>query len=267
MTASTELVDYCVRGHAAWITLNSPATRNALSGPLLMQLLRCMGDAVADTAVRSIVLTGRGRAFCAGADLKQGGVSSGDQDAAAQAYRDHPLVRVLESMRTAPKPVLCVVNGAAFGGGLGLVAAADIVLAAEDAKMSFSEVRLGVVPAIISVVVLPKLGSHQARRLFLTGQRFTAADAVGYGLVHRALPAGAALDAAVAEELAALHRGGPEALAHAKRIACDVPAMPLQQAYDQMTALSLSLFASPEAAEGMTAFLQKRAPRWAPTDE
>jgi len=260
--ASSEATTYELRDGAAWITLDSPATRNALSAQLITELLGHLRDAMADDAVRSIVVTGNGKAFCAGADLKGGGTATKAADGTAPTAKQHPLVEILRLMRHGDKPVVCAVNGAAFGGGLGLVAAGDIVLAVEGAKMSFSEVRIGVIPAIISVVVLPKLGEHLGMRLFLTGERFDAAKAVEYGLVHRVVPADG-LRAAVEEELALLHLGGPIALREAKRLVRSVPTMSEDEGYLYTANKSMALFRSEEAAEGMTAFAQKRPPRWA----
>ena len=184
---------YEVRGSAAWITLDRPEQRNALSAALVDQLAGHLDAAIADAAVRCIVLTGNGSAFCAGADLKSppGQVIDGRQGAT--------LADVLARMLDAPKPVISAVNGAAFAGGLGLVGASDIVVSVDDAPFSFSEVRIGVIPAVISVVCLPKLGVHHGMRLLLTGQRFDGRDAVRYGLVHRAVPA--------ADLIAAVQRG------------------------------------------------------------
>jgi len=164
-----------------------------------------------------------------------------------------------------PKPVIAAVNGHAFGGGIGLVAAADIAIAVETAKFSFSEVRIGVIPAMISVVVLPRIGTHDTMRLFLTGARFSAQDAVGYGLLHRAVaPDG--LEAAVQEEIDSIALGGPIAVAEAKRLVRTVSRLPMDEAFAYAEKKVASLFASDEAAEGMAAFAAKRRPRWAPAD-
>jgi methylglutaconyl-CoA hydratase len=160
-----------------------------------------------------------------------------------------------------PKPVIAAVNGLAFGGGLGLVAAADIAIAVDHAVFSFSEVRIGVIPAIISVFVLPKLGPHHAMRLFLTAERFDAARAVEYGLVHRSVPA-EELEAAVAAEIDALSQGGPNALAEVKQLIRKVPTLSLAEALQYTTSKSRELFQSEEAAEGMKAFAQRRKPGW-----
>ncbi len=253
MNTSTTLHD--VRDDAAWITLNRPDARNALSAALVNELDEQLAAAVADPAVRCIVLTGAGVAFCAGADLKSppGQIVEGR----ASVSLADLFTRILD----APKPVIAAVNGAAFAGGLGLVGASDIVVAVDDAPMSFSEVRIGVIPAVISVVCLPKLGVQHAMKLFLTGERFTAAQAVGYGLVHRAVP-GAEFDAAVAEAIGMLRLGGPTALAECKRLVRRVPLMSRDEAFRETSEWSARMFRGAEAAEGMAAFREKRQPSW-----
>lgn len=253
---TTTVTQYELRGTAAWITLDSPENRNALSGPLVSELGTHLRTAMADPAVRAIVLTGTGPAFCAGADLKNRG------DAVTADTGKNPFVEILRLMWDGPKPVIVAANGHAFGGGVGLVAAADIAIAVDGATLSFSEVRIGVIPAMISVVVLPKLGVHQAMRLFLTGARFSAADALGYGLVHRVVPA-ADLAAAVQQETDAIALGGPNAVAEAKKLIRIVARVPMDDGFAYAEAKIAELFASPEAAEGMMAFATKRKPSWA----
>ena len=254
MTTST--TRYTHRGHAAWITLDSPATRNALSDALISELAAHLHTATNDPAVRAIVLTGNGPAFCAGADLKNrggGAVAGGGQN---------PFVAVLQQIWDGPKPVIAAVNGHAFGGGVGLIAAADIAIAVDSAQLSFSEVRIGVIPAMISVVVLPKLGMHQTMRLFLTGARFGAAQALEYGLLHQVVAA-TDLGTAVQAEVDAIALGGPIAVAEAKRLVRTVARLPMDDAFAYAERKIAALFASDEAAEGMAAFAQKRKPRWA----
>lgn len=251
----SDAVLYEVRGDAAWITLNQPERRNALGEELVAGLRAHLATALAAAPVRVIVLTGAGTAFCAGADLKSGGLA-GAEDA------EHPFVSVLKTIWNAPKPVIGRINGHAFGGGLGLTAACDLTLAADGATFAFSEVRVGVVPAIISVLCIPKLGVQNAMWLFLTGERISAARAVEVGLVHRAVPA-AELDRAVDEVIGLVRLGGPNALREAKRLVRRVPTLSLDEGFRETTATSLALFASEEAAEGMGAFVQKRKPRWA----
>jgi methylglutaconyl-CoA hydratase len=248
---------YEVRRHAAWITLNAPETRNALSAALIAALDRHLRAALDDPGVRAIVLTGSGPAFCAGADLKGGSSAVAPGRGAA-----NPFVEVLRLIWDGPKPVVAAVNGHAFGGGLGLVAAADIAVAADTAKFAFSEVRVGVIPAMISVVVLPKIGVHQGMRLFLTGETFDAGRAVGYGLLHRVVPAGD-LAAAAQAEVDAIALGGPNAVREAKRLVRSIPRLSMDDGFAHAEVKIAELFASPEAAEGMAAFAGKRKPKWA----
>lgn len=247
---------YDVRGGAAWITLNRPEARNALSDPLVVELGAALRRALDDPTVRVIVLTGNGPAFCAGADLKSGGMKSADDG------EQNPFVAVLTTIWDASKPVVARVNGHAFGGGVGLVAACDIAIAADSAMFSFSEVRIGVIPAMISVVVLPKLGIQNTMWLFLTGERFAATRAVEVGLLHRSVPADA-LDAAVDDVAAMIRLGGPNAIREAKHLVRRIPGMPMDAAFRYTSDKIAELFASEEAAEGMSAFVEKRKPRWA----
>lgn len=252
-----EPILYDVRGGAAWITLNRPDARNALSDALVLALGDGLRQALDDPAVRLIVLTGNGPAFCAGADLKSGGMRAGGDG------EQNPFVTALTTIWNAPKPVVARVNGHAFGGGVGLVAACDIAIAADTAMFSFSEVRVGVIPAMISVVVLPKIGIQNSMWLFLTGERFAAARAVEVGLLHRSVPADA-LDAAVEDVAGMIRLGGPTAVGEAKQLIRRVPGMSMDAAFRYTSEKIAQLFASEEAAEGMLAFAEKRKPRWAP---
>ena len=246
---------YAVRDGAAWITLNRPRSRNALSAELVNALYAHVQSANADAAVRAIVVTGAEPAFCAGADLKS------PPGATVEGYRSVPLADVLGAMLESPKPVIAAVNGAAYGGGLGLIGAADIAIAADTARFSFSEVRLGVVPADVSVVCIPKLGVHRAMRLFLTGTRFDAAEAVQGGLVHRAVPH-AELKAAVRDEVEMIRRGGPNAVVECKKLVRSIAQLPPDEGFRVAGDWSSRLFHSDEAAEGMAAFREKRDPAW-----
>jgi methylglutaconyl-CoA hydratase len=256
MENSPQTTRYEARNRAAWITLDSPEKRNALSPAMVRELLQHLHAAIEDPAVRAIVLTGTGPAFCAGADLKSGGVAEPGRGGG------NPFIELLKLMREGPKPVVCAVNGLAFGGGIGLVAASDIAIAADRAKFSFSEVRIGVIPAMISVVVLPKLGEHQTMRLFLTAERFTAEQAVAYGLIHRVVPA-EELESAVQAEVDAIALGGPIAIREAKRLVRLVARLPADEAFAYAEQKIAELFTSEEAAEGMAAFITKRPPSWA----
>jgi methylglutaconyl-CoA hydratase len=242
------------RGPAAWVTLASPQTRNALSTQLVAELGAHLTAAMEDPAVRVVVLTGEGPAFCAGADLKNRG-------AMGETAKGNPFVDIMKTLRHGPKPVIVAVNGHAFGGGLGLVAAADIAISASSAIFSFSEVRIGAIPAMISVVCLPKLGEHQTMRLFLTGERFDAERALGYGLLHQVV-APEALEGAVEAEIEQIAKGGPNALREAKQLVRTVASLPEDEAFAWAEKKIATIFASDEAAEGMAAFAEKRKPKW-----
>lgn len=246
---------YEVRDGAAWITLNRPQNRNALSAILVSELYDHLLAANEDPAARSIVITGTDPAFCAGADLKS------PPGASVEGRRSVPYPNVLTTIMESPKPVIAAVNGAAFAGGLGLVGAADIVVTAEDVQFSFSEVRIGVIPAVISVVCIPKLGTHHAMRLFVTGKRFTGTEAVEMGFAHRAVPR-AALESAVGEEIDMINRGGPIAVVECKKLVRRVPQLSIEEGFRETAEWSGRMFRSEEAAEGMAAFREKRDAAW-----
>jgi len=251
---------YEVRRGTAWVTLNRPEARNALSATLVNELYDHLTHANLDENVRSIVITGNGPAFCAGADLKSPPGQIVDGRDRAVAYPD-----VLTSILESAKPVIVAINGAAFAGGLGLVGAADIVVTVDNVQMSFSEVRIGVIPAVISVVCIPKLGTHHAMKLFLTGERFDGNQAVEMGLAHRAVPADQ-LETAVQEELDMLNLGSPNALKEAKRLVREVSAMSIAEGFEVTGPWSRELFESADGAEGMAAFREKRKPSWVISD-
>lgn len=256
----TELVHFELRDGVGTITLDSPHNRNALSRQLTEELAAHMGAAIADPEVRAIVLTATGTVFCSGADLKeqreanQGGGNTGPT----------ALAPILEAMWNAPKPIVGRINGAARAGGMGLVGACDIAVGVEDATFAVNEVRIGVIPAIISVVLVRKLSLTVAMELFLTGETFDGRRAAEIGLLNRAVPAGE-LDSAASRYLEALRMGAPGALGGAKRLVRDVPAMEMHAGFEEMAARSAVYFASSEALEGMTAFAEKRPPAWAQT--
>jgi methylglutaconyl-CoA hydratase len=254
--AAAELVHHRVAGGVATVTLDSPSNRNALSRALLGQLVDALDRAGADPAVRVLVLTGADPAFCSGADLAE-------QRARNQAGEPtgFPLPEVLRRLWRSHKPVICRVNGAARAGGIGLIGACDIAVARERASFAFSEVRVGVVPAVIAPTCLPKLAPRAAAEYMLTGEVFDARRAVGIGLLKSAVP-DEELDAEVARYVEALLRGGPEALARTKEVLRDLPGLDFDVALDRMQQLSRERFASAEALEGMRAFAEKRAPSW-----
>ena len=251
-------VRYGVSDGVATLTMDQPHNRNAMTPALLGGLADGIAAALADEAVGVIMLTHTGPAFCAGADL-----SSSGENKRTRRSKTVGLADVLEDIQDAPKPVLARIAGHCVGGGIGLAAACDISIADAEARFAFTEVRVGVAPAIISVVCLPKIRRADALELFLSGERISAARAAEVGLITRAVPAGE-LDAEVAAVVARLLAGGPSALAAAKRLVYTIPGMDRKAAFTRTTELSQSLFASAEAAEGMAAFREKRPPSWAP---
>jgi methylglutaconyl-CoA hydratase len=242
----------------ATLTLDSPHNRNALSTPLMTQLMAALEAAEGDESVRVVVLSHTGPVFCSGADLKE--------TAEAAATGKIPVAMlgdVLAAIWECPKPVVARVGGPARAGGLGLVAAADIAICAEEATFAFSEVRLGVVPAAISAVVLPRLTPRAAAELFLTGDTFDGRRAAQVGLVTAAAPA-ATLDATVAAYCGALVLGGPEALAGTKGVLHRRSTATVREELAELSALSVGYFQSEEGREGVRAFREKRHASWVP---
>ena len=259
--SGTEATLYEVTKGAAWITLNRPEARNALSPTLVAEFDAHLTAANADPAVRCIVVTGADPAFCAGADLKAPRGQSPLDQTRGGGMKEITFPDVLRHILDSGKPVIAAVNGAAYAGGLGSIGAADIVITADDAPFAFSEVRIGVIPAIIAVTCLPKLGPHHAMRLFLTGERFSGLRAVEIGLAHRAVPK-SNLRAAVEQEVATICLGGPLAVVAAKKLIRQVPKLTPETAFAEMAKLSGGMFTSPEGQEGMAAFREKRPPSW-----
>jgi len=242
------------------ITLADVENRNALGARLVQGIYDALAAANADPAIRAVVLTNEGSTFCAGANLKER--RSGDTDARGGAG----FVDLLRAVQGSPTPVLGRIAGHVVGGGNGLASALDIAIASEDVKFGFTEVRLGVAPAIISVVCLPKMRRGEAMEAFLRGNRFSASHAAHLGLISRAVPA-ADLDAAIDEVLADIKMGGPNALGFAKRLVNEIPKMDQDEAFAWTTRLSAELFRGEEAAQGMSAFLGKRKPPWVADDD
>jgi methylglutaconyl-CoA hydratase len=241
-------------------TLVDVENRNALGGALVRGLQDAVSAVNADASLRALVVTNEGSTFCAGANLKErSGASSGS--GGSGGFED-----LLAAIQSSPTPIVGRIAGHVVGGGNGLAAALDISIAADDVQFGFTEVRLGVAPAMISVVCLPKMRRGEALEAFLRGQRFSASRAAELGLINRAVPR-ESLDAAVAELLADLRRGGPTALGVAKRLIYEVPALEQKEALRWASKLSAELFAGAEAAEGIKAFLHKREPSWAEGDE
>ncbi|MEU8549987.1 enoyl-CoA hydratase family protein [Streptomyces roseoverticillatus] len=227
------------------LTLDSPHNRNALSSRLVAELLEGLEEAGEDGEARAVLLTHTGNTFCSGADLTEAG-SDGPQ----------ALVRLMRTVVELTKPVVARVNGHARAGGLGLLGACDISVAGEAATFAFTEARLGLAPAVISLPLLPRLDARAAARYYLTGERFGAAEAVRIGLVTAGEQE---LDAI----LDGLRRGSPQGLAESKALATADVRRAFDRDAEGLTALSARLFASSEAREGMTAFLERREPVWA----
>jgi methylglutaconyl-CoA hydratase len=248
------VVETELTGAVLTVTLADEANRNALGARLVGELVDALDDADADPAVRVVVLTNRGSVFCAGADLSER--ASEDAPAAIRSPQE-----LFGRFARSPKPYVGRIAGHCVAGGMGLAAAMDISIAAEDAKFGFTEVRVGVAPAVISVVCLPKLRPADARAAFLRGSRFSAAEAAEMGLVNAAVPADR-LDEEVDAVVTDLLAGGPGAIAAAKRLLAEVPGTPVDEAFRWTGELSAQLFATEEAREGMRAFLEKRPAAW-----
>jgi methylglutaconyl-CoA hydratase len=244
-----------------WLTLNRPEIHNAFDDRQIVELTRAFGDLASDNTVRAVVLTGTGRSFSAGADLNwmRRTATYTEDDNLRDAKSLAKLMRVLHEL---PKPTVARVNGAALGGGTGLVACCDIVVASEQAAFGTTEVRLGIIPAVIGPYVIAAIGPRQARRLMLTGERITAREAARIGLVHEVV-APDELDAAVEKVLSHLLAGGPAAIAAAKRLVLDLSGRVISPELVEETARRIAaLRVSPEAREGLSAFLEKRKPGW-----
>lgn len=239
------------------VTLADEANRNALSRRLLAEVSAALDDADADPSVRVVVLTNAGRVFCAGADLRESSAPAGDNPVVSRASE------LFSRFRRSPKPYVGRIAGHCVAGGVGLAAAMDISVARDDAMFGFTEVRVGVAPAMISVLCLPKMRRAEAAAAFLRGNRFSAVEAARLGLINAAVPA-ESLDEEVEAVVADLLAGGPAALAAAKQLLDRVPEMPFDDALAWAERLSAELFAGDEAAEGMDAFLSKRTPEWVP---
>ena len=250
------------QGAVTTLTLDRPEVGNALDDELIARFGDALGACEIDPAVRVVVVTGAGKVFSAGADfrwmrrMREAGAEANLEDARRTQ-------RLFAAVAELPKPVVARVNGPARGGGVGLIAAADVVVASADAHFAFTEVRVGIAPATIAPFVIARIGPARARRLFCTGETFGAADALGWGLVDRVAAAGE-LDAAVAAAVADLLRGAPGAIAAAKQLIVDLGVAD-PTAVPALTAeLIARLRAADEGQEGMAAFLEKRPPRWIP---
>jgi len=247
----------------ATITLNRPDKRNAFDDTLIRLLHTVIAEVADDDTIRAVVLTGAGAAFSAGADLdhmrRQGTMSESENYEDALRF-----AQCLQALDELHKPVIARVNGGAYGGGVGLIACADIAIAVDTAKFALTEVRFGIVPAVISPYVVAAIGARNARRWFLSALAIEAAAACELGLLHAAV-ASEALEAAVEEALTLVLKGGPVAQREAKQLIRDVVSLTRDELPRHTATLLARLRGSPEGKEGLTAFLEKRKPKWDPT--
>lgn len=248
---------YEVRGHAAWLTLNRPARRNALDRPTL-DLLRAGLDRAETDGVRVVCLTGAGdRVFCAGADLGDpAGFAGGPDREGPRAF-----AALLKRLWSFPRPLVARVNGHCLGGGVGLAMACDLAYAREDIEVGTPEVRVGLFPMMIAPLVLRKASRAKAVEMILTGGRVPAREAEAMGIVTRAVPA-AELDAVVERAVEGLVAAAPLALRLGREALREVEQTPVEAAVDVLCDRLVALLATEDAAEGMRAFLERRAPAW-----
>ncbi|CAM5471027.1 enoyl-CoA hydratase-related protein [Rhodanobacter lindaniclasticus] len=251
------------RGAVAWLSLNRPQVHNAFDDDLIATLTAALAQIDADPAVRCVVLSGSGGTFSAGADLNwmRGMAAASEQENREDSLR---LARLMRTLQFLSKPTIARVNGAAYGGGVGLVACCDIAIGVDGTKFALSEVKLGLVPAVISPYVIAAIGLREARRLFVSGEVFDAAEAHRIGLLH-AVVAGDALDETIERQLHFLAKAGPQAQREAKQLALRMggtdPAA-AERLDVENAGLIARLRVSPEGQQGLSAFLDKRAPAW-----
>ena len=249
-----ELVHYGVDRAIATVTLDSPENRNALSARLVGELDAHLRSAAADATVRAVVLTHTGRTFCAGADLREQAAEGGPAEGTRR------MLALLRAVVTLPKPVVARIDGHVRAGGLGIVGACDIAVAGPSSSFAFTEVRLGLAPAIISLTTLGRMSERAASRYYLTGETFDAGAAAAAGLITAAVDD---VDAEITEIAQALRSCSPQGLAETKPLVTARAQAQFEEGADAMQALSQLLFSSDDAREGIMSFLQKRPPTWA----
>jgi methylglutaconyl-CoA hydratase len=248
-------------GHVATVTLNRPDVRNAFNETTIAEIKQAFSELGEDAGLRAIVLAANGPAFCAGADLnwmkKMAGYTHAENQADALQ-----LAEMLRTIYLCPKPVVARVQGDCYAGGMGLVAACDIIVAVEEANFCLSEVKLGLVPATISPYVIKAMGENAARRYFLTAERFGAREALRIGFAHEVVST-ETLDAKVTEIVKALVNNSPNAVQQAKVLVRDVVGQPVNDALLADTAERIAqIRASEQGREGVASFLEKRKPAW-----
>ena len=265
-TATYSTLEVTVAGAIARVALNRPDVHNAFDETLIAELTHVVRTFDADTSIRVLILEGRGKSFCAGADLhwmkKMAGFTQAENLADA-----NNLAAMLSALNGMSKPTIARVHGAAYGGGVGLVACCDIAIGTPEASFALSETRLGLIPAAISPYVIEAIGARAARRYFLSAERFGAEEARRLGLLHE-MVAEAELDAAVDRLIATLLEAGPQAQAEAKLLIRAVAQRPIDQGVIGDTAKRIArVRATPEGKEGVAAFLAKQKPAWVPRDK
>jgi len=253
-------ISYSLDNRIAKVNLARPEVHNAFNEIMIAELSEVFSRISQDSSARVVVLTGNGESFCAGADLNwmKKMINYSYQQNLEDSLK---LAELFYLMYSLPKPIIARVNGAAIGGGTGLVAVCDIAIAAEKAKFSLSEVKLGLVPACISPYVIRKVGEGRCREFFLTGERLTANRALELGLVNQVVPL-ESLDQAVEEKANQLISSGPQAIAMCKELLKNVPGMNFDEAKTYTAEMIASMRIGDEGQEGMNAFLEKRKPKW-----
>ncbi|MEW5807473.1 MAG: enoyl-CoA hydratase-related protein [Acidobacteriota bacterium] len=242
------------------VILSRPEKHNAFDDITILELIEAFREASTSDRIRVVLLKAEGKNFCAGADLewmrraRTFTLEENRQDALR-------LAEMVQGIFSMPVPVICRVHGAVFGGGVGLVAACDIVIASEEATFSLSEVKVGIAPATIYPILLRKIGESVCRRIMLTGEQFGAVAAKEFGLVHKVVSVDL-LDDAVQDVVSMILQNGPQAIASCKELALRVPSMTLVEAKEFTTEMIARLRLSDEGQEGLTAFLEKRKPKW-----
>lgn len=251
-----------VDGNVGILTLNKAKRHNAFDEQLIAEITAGLRELEADPRVRAVVLSSTGKSFCAGADVHW--MQRAADYSAEENLRDaHRLATLLSTLSGLAKPTIARVQGAAYGGGVGLVAACDIAVGTYDAVFTLSEVKLGIVPAVISPYVLAAIGERYCRRYMLTAERFSAAEAYRIGLLHELVPGEEQLDEAIAEILESLLANGPQAQAECKDLIRVVTGQPIdEQTIEETVQRITRVRASPEGREGLAAFLEKRPPNW-----
>lgn len=259
------LVQVSVQQQVAHIRMARPELHNAFNEAMIAELKDAFEQVGGDPEVRAVVLSGEGKSFCAGADLNwmKKMIDYSFEENVADARL---LSEMLRSIQDCPKPVIARIHGAAFGGGVGLIAACDMAVAVSKASFCLSEVKLGLLPAVISPFVLQKIGATHARRYFLTAERFSAEEALRLGLISAIAPDETALDAQIDQLIKALLGNGPEAVSQCKRLIEHVDAFDWDRAVQITTQMIAERRASAEGQEGMRSFLEKRPAAWTQTE-